>query len=135
MLYIQGTKLKYRHPNIHSHQGILKGKKLLNTVRNSTEINIASLIFRSSGRGHWPLGWQAEKEGPLSPLPCPSVQSSVNPCPHLFSHEHCEPSAEWTDFGFTSLSPSPAHTLMEGLRTGKTASRQCRRAARGLAAF
>lgn len=31
-------KLKYQHPNTHPHQGILKGKKLLNIVRNSTEI-------------------------------------------------------------------------------------------------
>ena len=95
-----------------------------NIVRNSADIKHRVPIFRSPERGYRPLGQQAEKEGPLSLSPCPCVQSSGNPCPYPFSPQHCKPSVEWTDLGFTSPSPSPAHTLKEGRRTSQTAQRQ-----------
>lgn len=57
--------------------------------------------------------------------------SSVATLPHLSSRGHCGPSAEWMDLGFTSLFPSPAHTLKEGQRTSKTAQRQQWRGAAG----
>lgn len=84
MLWSQRIKLKYQHPSIHLHQGILKGKKMFNIVRNSTEIkhrvtHLQELRVRALAIG------TAGQRGTTIPLALPCVQSSVNPHPIFFS--------------------------------------------------
>lgn len=124
MLWIQRIKLKHQYPNIYPHQAILKGKKLFNTVRNPTEIKSRVTHLQELKEGALATGKAGWEGGTTVPLALPLCTVSANPHPHLFSQQHCEPSAKWTDFGFTSLSLPPAHTLMKGLRTSKTANRQ-----------
>lgn len=92
-------------------------------MRNSTERKHRATHFQELREGAPVFGQWAEKDM-TDPLGLPCVLPSVNPHPCLFYHQCCELSAQQIDLGFISLSCSPAHTLMVGLRISKTAKRQ-----------
>lgn len=100
----------------------MKGKKLPNAVRNSTEMKHRGL-FRSPGRGigHGDSRQRRRDHCPSHPALVCSPVSVLVPIYVLIG------AARQTQSGLTLdslLSPSPACTLMEGLRTSKTAKRQ-----------
>lgn len=101
-LWSQKIKLKYQHPNIYPHQGILKGKKLFNIARNSTEIKYRVTHLHELRQGALAIG-TAGQRGTTVPLNLPVCSPVSVLMPIFFSpalQAKCRVDRFWIHFSF-----------------------------------